>query len=72
MSRSWGSANWYSLTQSNTVYYIRLFPGLKNPRIAETNGDGAKTIDAYTGGLAELPVQGGLVRFLVFKPQWHL
>ena len=31
------------------------------------DADGSDEIDAYTGGLAELPVQGGLVRFFLLR-----
>ena len=31
------------------------------------DADGSSDIDAYTGGLAELPVQGGLVAFHLLR-----
>ena len=45
------------ILHSNTVFQVE-----KNDRNMYNliSGD----IDAYTGGLAELPVEGGLVRFL--------
>ena len=37
------------------------------PPYPHGDGDRSNTIDAFTGGLAELPVEGGLVGFLIFK-----